>query len=81
MLEPQAENPKILLDFHRRQAALNREAGDLEAAEWHGRQAQRALKQVQELDLKESVERGRVSKERGHIALKEREETPLLGVI
>lgn len=46
MLEPQAETPKILRDFHRRQAKLNVDAGDLKAAEWHGRQAQKAHKQV-----------------------------------
>lgn len=40
MLEPQATNPKVLLEHHRRQAALNFEAGDRRAAYWHGRQAQ-----------------------------------------
>jgi len=47
MLEPQAENPKVLLEHHRRQAALNREAGDKKAAEWHGIRAQRAYRALE----------------------------------
>jgi len=46
MLEPQAEDPKVLLEHHRRQAALNFEAGDLKAARWHGVRAQRVIKRI-----------------------------------
>lgn len=49
MLEPQAENPWVLRDFHRRQAALNIEAGDFEASSWHGVQAQKAAAQIRGL--------------------------------
>lgn len=59
MLEPTADNPKVLLEHHRRQAQLNREAGDLRAAEWHGRMAQRAFRDVQRREHEATLERAR----------------------
>lgn len=70
MLEPQAENPRLLLEHHKRRAQLAYEAGDNRAAYWHGRMAQKARKDVQRLDHVDCLRRGRDSSEAAFLALK-----------
>ena len=56
MLEPQADNPALLLEHHRRQAALNHLAGDSAAAYWHGRRAQKAFAALKEAEQEDEVQ-------------------------
>lgn len=71
VLEPQCDDPAALWDHHKAQAELNRAAGDLPAAYWHGRKAQKARKAMLQQEHQHSLKRGRLAVNQTRLSLHE----------